>query len=188
MSNNIINGWPGEQPKPGTATYETEKSRETIRYCSVIVRETMLPLVESINKLMMNNTEALERLASAQAIQNDRLAALEKQIRLQTLVTPKQAGYLNDAIRSRARALLTERGIEDKKAITKLGNAIRKSVLMRYGVASLREIPQHEYTVAMRQIETWNDALAVLDVAKEAREREEQAASAMAEQSASADA
>ena len=147
-----------------------------ISQLGTIIAEIMRPVMQGIGKMLENNTEAVERLASAQTVQNNRLEALEKQIRLQTPVSSKQANYLNEAIRGQARAMLLKRDVEDKRAVIKLCNAIRKSVLMRYGVASLREIPQHEYTVAMRQIEMWDDFVAVRDVVKEARERAEQQA------------
>lgn len=134
-----------------------------------IISELMTPIVKSIGEILKNNTQALEQLSAAQAVQNDRLKALEDQIRLQTPVTGKQASYLNEAIRLRSRELLEKHGIDDKKAATKLGGAIRKAVLSRYGISTLREVPKHEYIVAMSQIGTWNNALMIRDAAKEAR-------------------
>lgn len=143
---------------------------------STAITEIMKPVIQSMGKLLQQNAEALERLAASQAVQNNRLEALEKQIRLQTPVTAKQAQYLNDAIRTKARELLDKRELSgDKWAVTKLGNAIRKDVLARYGVAGLREIPRHEYQVAMNQIGMWSNALVIRDVAREARERNENA-------------
>ena len=136
-----------------------------------IITELMRPVIQTIGKLLENNTTALEQLSAAQSVQNDRLEALEKQIRLQTLVTAKQVTYLNGAIRSRARELLDKRQIDDKKATTKLGSAIRRAVLSRYGIASLREVPRHEYNVALSQISMWSDALTIRDVVKEAKSR-----------------
>lgn len=138
-----------------------------------IITELMRPVMQTVGKLLENNTAALEQLSAAQSVQNDRLEALEKQIRMQTLVTAKQVTYLNGAVRSRARELLDKRGIDDRKAATKLGGAIRKAVLARYGIANLREIPKHEYSVAMSQISMWSDALLVRDIAKQARNRME---------------
>ena len=138
-----------------------------------IVAEIISPVMKTIGKLLENNTAALEQLSSAQSVQNDRLEALEKQIRLQTLVTSKQVYYLNDAIRMRARELLDKRSVDDKKAITKLGNLIRKSVLARYGVSSLRDVPKHEYNVALSQIGMWNDILSVRTVASQFRTKAE---------------
>lgn len=138
-----------------------------------IVAEIISPVMKTIGKLLENNTAALEQLSSAQSVQNDRLEALEKQIRLQTLVTSKQVYYLNDSIRMRARELLDKRSVGDKKAITKLGNLIRKSVLARYGVSSLRDVPKHEYNVALSQIGMWNDILSVRTVAAQFRNNAE---------------
>jgi len=138
-----------------------------------MVAEMVRPVMATVGKLLENNTAALEQLSSTQAVVNDRLEALERQIRLQTPVTSKQATYLNDQIRHRSKELLSKRNVEsDKKAVTKLGNQIRKSVLSRYGVGTMREIPKHEYTVAMSAIDTWNDLIAVLEVVKEVRARE----------------
>lgn len=66
--------------------------------------------------------------------------------------------------------------------MTKLGGIIRKSLLARYGVDSLREAPAYDYGVAMEQVQGWNNFLAVRDVVKEARERAE-----MSEQKGDAD-
>lgn len=147
-----------------------------------IITKLMRPVMQTMSKMLENNTAALEQLSAAQSVQNDRLEALEKQIRLQTPVSGKQVSYLNDAIRARARDLLDKRDVNDSKATVKLGNAIRKAVLSRYGVSGLREIPKHEYNVALQQIGMWSDALTVRDVVKEARKRAE-----LAEQSSGVD-
>lgn len=138
-----------------------------------IIAEMMRPVMQTIGKMLENNTAALEQLSMAQTVQNDRLEALEKQIRLQTPISSKQANYLNDAIRARARELLDKRGVDDKKATVKLGNILRKAVLSRYGLSGIREIPRHEYSVAMQQIAMWSDALAVRDAIREVRQRTE---------------
>ena len=138
-----------------------------------IITELMRPIMQTFGKLLENNTAALEQLSAAQSIQNDRLEALEKQIRLQTKVDNKQVSFLNDAIRQRSRELLAKRDIDDKKSVTKLGNHIRKAVLAGYGISTLRDVPKHEYSVAMHQIENWLNSLTLGDVVKEARERAE---------------
>ena len=146
-------------------------SQEQAQMIPVLIQHMMGPLIEAMGQMLKNNTDALNQLASTQQIQADRLEALEKQIRLNTPVTPKQVKFLNDAIRARARELLDKRGVDDKKAMTKLGTAIRKALLARYGVAAPNEIPKHEYSVAQNYIATWNDMLTVRDVVKEARDR-----------------
>lgn len=136
-----------------------------------IMNQLMRPLLEDIGKLLKNNTEAMEQIATSQDVMRNRMEALEKQVRLQTPVTDRQARYLADAAREKSRELLNKKSVEDKKAVTKLAGIIKRSVLARYGVGSLREIPRCEYTVAMSQIDAWNSALAVLDIVREARER-----------------
>ena len=160
-----------KEPKELTVARESGAILVTPEVLSSVVKELLQPVMQSMAKILENNTAALEQLSSAQSVQNDRLEALERQIRLQTKVDSKQASYLNNAIRQRSRELLSKREIEDRKAITKLGNHIRKAVLARYGISSLRDVPKHEYTVAMQQIEIWNNALLVGDVVKDARER-----------------
>lgn len=138
------------------------------------VAEIIQPVVMAMGKLLENNTAALNQLAATQSAQNERLEALEKQIRLQTPVTVRQVSYLNSAIRDRARELLDRRGCaDDRKAVTKLSAGIRRSVLARYGIAAMKEIPRHEYGVALAQIQMWQNALMVRDVAKTARENRE---------------
>lgn len=134
-----------------------------------VVDQVMRPLLESIGTLLKNNTEAMEQIAASQDVMRNRMEALEKQVRLSTPVTDRQARYLADAARVKSRELLDKKGVDDKKSITKLAGLIKKSVLKRYGVGSLREIPRCEYTVAMSQIEAWNSALMVLDIVREAR-------------------
>ena len=138
-----------------------------------IMNQLMRPVLESIGKLLKNNTEAMEQIAASQDVIRNRMDALEKQVRLSTPVTDRQARYIADAAREKARELLAKKDISDKKSIAKLAGIIRKKVLFRYGVGSLREIPRCEYTVAMSQIDAWNNALAVLDIVREARERSE---------------
>lgn len=162
-------------------------SPETAEIISVVVRDMMAPIMQTIGKMLEHNTQAMEQIAAAQQITSDRIASLEKRVRLQTPMSKSQENCINGAIRARARDLLDPRGFsDDKKAVTKLSGIIRKSVLARYGVSSLREAPAYDYETALKQVAIWNDRLAIRDVEKEARLREE-AALALAEQSPGAD-
>ena len=144
---------------------------------TALMTEVMRPVVECFGKMLENNTAAIEHMAAAQAAANERMAALDKDVRLNMPVTPKMASYLTAEIKSRAKAILEKRSLDgDKKAVTALSGAIRKSVLSRYGVNSLREIPKYEYNVAMSQIGMWNDMLVIRDVVNAARERAEREA------------
>jgi len=175
MKNNLDDMKAGVFPADPNATnapVPTEGDVSTLLVAN-IMNQLMRPVLESISTLLKNNTEAMEQIASSQDVIRNRMEALEKQVRLNTPVTDRQARYLADAAREKARELLAKKELSDKKAITKLAGLIKKKVLSRYGVGSLREIPRCEYTVAMSQIEAWNNALAVLDIVREARERAE---------------
>lgn len=149
-------------------------SDENMRVVAITIKELMMPVMKSIGEMLEHNTQAMDQIAALQQTTNDRIEALERQVRLNTPVSEKQVKYINDAIRAKARELLAKFGYEDdKKAVVKLGNAIRKCVLARYGVGGLREIPRHEYAVTMHMIEIWSDMLTLRDVAREARRREE---------------
>ena len=153
-----------------------ELAPETVQIVSVVVRDMMAPIMESIGKMLEHNTQAMEQIAAAQQITSDRIASLEKRVRLQTPMSKSQENCINTAIRSRARELLDPRGFsDDKKAVTKLCGIIRKSVLARYGVGSLREAPAYDYDTAMKQVNMWNDRIAIRDVEKEARIRAQSA-------------
>lgn len=162
----------GELMKPE----DTVLSPQTVEVVSVVVRDIMAPLMESIGKMLKHNTEAMEQIAAAQTLTSQRIADLEKRVRLQTPMTKTQEKYIGDAIRARARELLDAKGYaDDKKAVTKLSGAIRKSVLTRWGVSSLREAPAYDYETALKQIGMWSDFMAIRDVTKEARKRAEMA-------------
>ena len=159
-----------------TTRENTALSPETVEVVSVVVRDIMAPLMESIGKMLKHNTEAMEQIAAAQTLTSQRIADLEKRVRLQTPMTKTQEKYIGDAIRARARELLDAKGYaDDKKAVTKLSGAIRKSVLTRWGVSSLREAPAYDYETALKQIGMWSDFMAIRDVTKEARKRAEMA-------------
>lgn len=134
-----------------TTRENTALSPETVEVVSVVVRDIMAPLMESIGKMLKHNTEAMEQIAAAQTLTSQRIADLEKRVRLQTPMTRTQEKYIGDAIRARARELLDTKGYaDDKKAVTKLSGAIRKSVLTRWGVSSLREAPAYDYETALK--------------------------------------
>lgn len=138
-----------------------------------VMDQIMRPMLESMSGMMQRMSEAVEHIATSQDVMRNRLEALEKQVRLDTPVTDRQAKYLTDAAKRRARELLDKRGVDDRKAVTKVAGIIRKSVLAKYGIGAMREVPRCEYSVAMNMMETWNEVLTVMDAVKEARERKE---------------
>lgn len=154
---------------------ETSLTTGEIQVISAVVQEMMAPVMENIGKILERNSQAMERIAATQQMMSTRISDLEKQVRLKTPMSKAQEKCINDAIRARARELLDGKGYaDDKKAVSKLGGCIRKSVLARYGVDSLREAPAYDYDTALGQVKGWSDLLVIRDVAKEARKRAEQ--------------
>lgn len=136
-----------------------------------VIEQLMRPMFESMGSFMKKMSEAVEHIATSQDVMRNRLEALEKQVRLDTPVTDRQARYLADAAREKAVDVLQKKGACDKKAVAKLSGVIKKDIMKRYGVGSLREIPKCEYNVAMSQIDSWINARVALEISEEARER-----------------
>jgi len=139
---------------------------------AMTVQAMIAPVFEQFGVILERTNQAIERIAASNQMMNARITDLEKQVRLQKPVSKSQENYINDAIRKRARELLDAKGYaEDRKAATKLGGAIRKSILARYGVSSLREAPAYDYETALEQVARWNDLVILKEITKEARER-----------------
>lgn len=152
---------------------------EQMRFVSVMMQQMLAPVMENMGKILERNNQAMERIAATQQMMTARISDLEKQVRLKTPLSRAQENYVNNAVRARARELLESRGYDDdKKAVTKLGGMIRKSILERYGVTSLREAPAYDYETALDQVKFWNNPSLVREVAKEAQKREEMAIAA----------
>ena len=100
---------------------------EQAQVIPAIVQHMMGPLVEAMGKLLENNTAALQQLSAAQQVQNDRLEALERQIRLNTPVTRQQVRYLSAAMKEHALELLDKSSVSDPKAVRKLVGIIKKA-------------------------------------------------------------
>lgn len=138
---------------------------------ATVVQQMMAPVMEQIGTILERTNQAMERIAATQQMMSSRISDLEKQVRLKTPFSRTQEKCVNDAIRERARELLDAKGISgDRKAVNRLGTAIRKSVLARYGIGSLREAPAYDYETALKQVQIWNNRLTVQEIAREFRE------------------
>lgn len=149
-------------------------SAAEIQIISTVVQQMMAPVMENIGAILERNSAAMERIAATQQMMSTRISDLEKQVRLKTPMSKAQEKCINESIRARARELLDAKSVaDDRKAVTKLGGIIRKSVLARYGVDSLREAPAYDYETALGLVTGWNNPLITRDVAKEAKHRAE---------------
>lgn len=146
---------------------------------AVAVREIVTPVMTAMAEMLDRNNQALERIAASNAAMAARIGELEKQVRLKTPLSRGQEKHVNDAIKARAAELMESKGYgADRKAVTKVAGMIRKSVLARYGVGTLREAPACDYEVALEAAKRWNDIIALRDVVKEAKRRAEDTAAA----------
>lgn len=86
---------------------------------------------------------------------NERMASLEREVKLLTKVTPAQANAINEAIRGRAAELCESyRAHGCEKTVA---NAIRRAVRLTTGTNSVRDLPRCEYSIAMEQVRMWDD-------------------------------
>ena len=86
---------------------------------------------------------------------NERMGALEREVRMLTKVTPAQATAINAAIRERAAALCASyraTGCEKQAAA-----AIRKAIRQTMGAQAVRELPRCQYEIVMKQVAMWDD-------------------------------
>ena len=99
--------------------------------------------------------EIMRGMADMLRATNERMAALEREVRLLTKVTPAQANAIHEAIRSRAAEICAQYRAEGcEKAAA---NAIRRAVRLTTGISSVRDLPRCEYSVAMEQVRMWDD-------------------------------
>lgn len=110
------------------------------------------PVNEQISPQML---EAVRQMAMLLRTTNERLAALENEVRRLRRVTPAQATEIGTAIRQRAvEVCQMHRATGAEKSVAA---AIRKAVYLTCGVRSMRELPRDDFTVAMQQVKLWDD-------------------------------
>lgn len=105
------------------------------------------PLIELVQQ---NAAEQRE----AQQLTNERIDALEKQMRYNTPVTPVQVKYIKAEIKERSAAILEEKSIS-KRGARDMSAAIKKELLKEFGVSCVNEIPKCDYRLAMDWIGAW---------------------------------
>ena len=104
---------------------------------------------------LRQSQQLLAGMADMIRLTNERMAALEQQVRMLEKVTPAQAAALNTAIRERAAAACREyrmTGLEKPVAA-----AIRKAVRLATGARSAREIARCDYQPVRDLIGTWDE-------------------------------
>lgn len=122
----------------------------------IVRQESQAPaLPADVAQAFGQMAQAMRGMADMVRATNERMTALEQQVRLLTKVTPAQANEVNAAIRERARELCESyRAQGSEKAVAA---AIRRDVRLMQGVQSVRELPRCEYAVALHQARIWDD-------------------------------
>lgn len=116
---------------------------------------TPTALPAEVQATLMQMGDIMRGMANMLRATNERMASLEREVKLLTKVTPAQAGAINEAIRVRAADLCEAyraQGCERAAA-----NAIRRAVRLTTGTNSVRDLPRCEYSVAMEQVRMWDD-------------------------------
>ena len=120
-----------------------------------IRQENAAPVPVEIETFMAQAMKLMQGMADMVRATNERMAALEQQVRMLEKVTPAQATDLNAAIRARAAAACQEyRMAGMEKAV---GAAIRKTVRLATGARSIREIARCDYKPVRELVDTWDE-------------------------------
>lgn len=116
------------------------------------------PLPTGIEGAMGQMALLMQSMADTIRAMNDRVTALEKELRHLTPVTSSQAEAIGKAIRDRAAELAEHAGLAARPgAVREIGNLIRKDLRLASGIRSVKELPRVEYLVALERIGYWDD-------------------------------
>ncbi len=119
------------------------------------IREENANLPVELETFMARTLQLMQGMADMVRATNERMAALEQQVRMLEKVTPSQASDLNAAIRQRAAEACQEyrmTGMEQQ-----VGTAIRKTVRLATGARSVREIARCDYKPVLELVATWDE-------------------------------
>lgn len=108
------------------------------------------------------------RVSAELAATSREMTELRRAVRTLTKITPAQAKSLSDGIRARAAALCADYGLTGHEKT--VANAIRRAVKMTTGIQSMRELPRDEYSVALDQVEMWDDYKTMKSIQSRMRE------------------
>ena len=120
-----------------------------------IRQENAAPVPVELESFMAQTMQLMQGMADMVRATNERMAALEQQVRMLEKVTPAQAANLNAAIRARATAACQEyrmAGLESQ-----VSAAIRKTMRLATGARSVREIARCDYKPILELVNTWDE-------------------------------
>ncbi len=131
------------------------------------IREENANLPVELETFMARTLQLMQGMADMVRATNERMAALEQQVRMLEKVTPSQASDLNAAIRQRAAEACQEyrmTGMEQQ-----VGTAIRKTVRLTTGARCVREIARCDYKPVLELVNTWDEYKAMKTIKAQQR-------------------
>lgn len=127
--------------------------------------------VQQMMQAVAQMARGINDLALMLRTTNERMDALEKEVRRLTKVTPAQAKAINAAIKDRAAVLCDTHHAEGFDRT--VSAAIRKHLKLGCGISSIRELPRSDYALAMQRIEIWDDYRMIRELRNKNRRDEE---------------
>lgn len=117
------------------------------------------PAAVEMQTFMTQTLALMQGMAEMVRATNERMAAMEMQVRMLEKVTPSQATELNRAIRERTAEVVDEYRLNgmDKPVAA----AIRKAVRLSTGAHSVREIARCDYKPILDMVAIWDDYKAI---------------------------
>ncbi len=120
-----------------------------------MVIQNPTPTEAALLKRLEDCAVVMRGMADMLRTTNERMGALEHEVRMLTKVTPAQATAINAAIRERAGTLCIAyraSGCEKQAAA-----AIRKAIRQTMGAQAVRELPRCQYELVLKQVAMWDD-------------------------------
>lgn len=136
-------------------------------------REKAVILMPDVAAMLQANTEQLGtylvQMAQMMHIMQKRLDELEEKQKAVT-VTHDDAKGIQQLIRMRADEYCEKYGLEDVKDAAKIRTAIKKAILVRYGIKDLHDVPAIARQAVEALISRWADIKMVYRIRESHRE------------------
>ena len=154
----------------------SERAEITVTQGELRVRSERKPpiiLMPDVAVALQENTEQLGaylvQMAQIMHIMQKRLDELEEKQKAVT-VDHQEVKTIQQLIRMRADEYCEKYGLEEPKDAGKIRAAIKKSILQRYGIKDLHDVPVIARQAVEAQISRWADIKIVLRIREKHRE------------------
>lgn len=122
---------------------------------------------EQMAKQLQQVNEAMQLMAGMLRATTEAMEGLRRQVRMLEKVTPAQASSINARIRGRAAELCDAyRLAGQERAVSAM---IRKDFRLKFGAASVRDLPRCDYETVLQQLTLWDDYKAMKKLREKVR-------------------